>query len=164
MVHDLKTVIAQLSLLVKNAPKHRNNPAFIDDMINTTEHAVRKMSNLVDHIRKPATQDETQLSLINLTHLVEELISHHQHRLPAPHFEGKRPDVMIRADGEQLRNVLGHLIQNAQDATRPDGEIVLNLKIAKGNVVLFIQDTGSGMTEEFIAVTVQAPRAPRSHR
>ena len=35
MVHDLKTVIAQLSLLVKNAPKHRENPAFIDDMINT---------------------------------------------------------------------------------------------------------------------------------
>jgi putative PEP-CTERM system histidine kinase len=151
MVHDLKTVIAQLSLLVKNAPKHRNNPAFIDDMINTTEHAVRKMSNLVDHIRKPETQEETGFSLINLTPLVEELVLHHQHRLPAPKFEGNRPEVMIRADSEQLRNVLGHLVQNAQDATRPDGEILLNLKIAKGNVVLFIQDTGSGMTEEFIS-------------
>jgi putative PEP-CTERM system histidine kinase len=151
MVHDLKTVIAQLSLLVKNAPKHRNNPAFIDDMINTTEHAVRKMSNLVDHIRKPATEDDSKQTPINLTRLVEELITHHQHRLPAPHLEGTTPEVMIRADSEQLRNVLGHLIQNAQDATPPDGEIVLNLKIAKGNVVLFIQDTGSGMTEEFIS-------------
>lgn len=68
MVHDLKTVIAQLSLLVKNAPKHRNNPAFIDDMINTTEHAVRKMSNLVDHIRKPHTEEKVNLEPINLTH------------------------------------------------------------------------------------------------
>jgi putative PEP-CTERM system histidine kinase len=42
MVHDLKTLIAQLSLLVKNAPRHRNNPEFIDDMIKTTDHAVRK--------------------------------------------------------------------------------------------------------------------------
>ena len=151
MVHDLKTVIAQLSLLVKNAPKHRNNPAFIDDMINTTEHAVRKMSNLVDHIRKPAAGDNSKQTPINLPHLVEDLLAHNQHRLPAPHLEGTSPEVMIRADYEQLRNVLGHLIQNAQDATPPNGEIVLNLKIAKGNVVLFIQDTGSGMTEEFIS-------------
>lgn len=150
MVHDLKTVIAQLSLLVKNAPKHRNNPAFIDDMINTTEHAVRKMSNLVDHIRKPAIEDDSQQIPINLTQLVQDLIAHHQHRLPAPSLEGTPPQVMIRADSEQLRSVLGHLVQNAQDATPPDGEIVLNLKIAKGNVALFIQDTGSGMTEEFI--------------
>jgi signal transduction histidine kinase len=46
---------------------------------------------------------------------------------------------------------LSHLIQNAQDATPPDGEITLTLKPAKGNVVLFIQDSGSGMTEDFIS-------------
>ena len=150
MVHDLKTVIAQLSLLVKNAPKHRNNPAFIDDMINTTEHAVRKMSNLVDHIRKPANEEDSEITPINLSQLVEDLVANHQHRMPIPRLEGPNKDVMVKADSEQLRNVLGHLIQNAQDATPPDGDIGLNLKIAKGNVVLFIQDTGSGMTEDFI--------------
>ncbi len=159
MVHDLKTVIAQLSLLVKNAPKHRNNPAFIDDMINTTEHAVRKMSNLVDHIRKPSIEDDSQLTPINLTQLVEQLILQHQHRLPAPHLDGEPLDAMVKADQEQLRSVLGHLIQNAQDATPPDGEITLTLKIARGNVVLFIQDTGSGMTEEFISDQLFKPFA-----
>ncbi|MTI98621.1 MAG: PEP-CTERM system histidine kinase PrsK [Marinobacter adhaerens] len=150
MVHDLKTVIAQLSLLVKNAPKHRNNPAFIDDMINTTDHAVRKMSNLVDHIRKPTAENESELSTVNLTELVTQLIAQHQHRAPLPRLEGATPSAIIKADAEQLRSVLGHLVRNAQDATPPDGEIVLTLKIAKGNVVLFIQDTGCGMTEEFI--------------
>lgn len=159
MVHDLKTVIAQLSLLVKNAPKHRNNPAFIDDMINTTEHAVRKMSNLVDHIRKPSIEDDSQLTPINLTQLVEQLILQHQHRLPAPHLDGEPLDAMVKADQEQLRSFLGHLIQNAQDATPPDGEITLTLKIARGNVVLFIQDTGSGMTEEFISDQLFKPFA-----
>ncbi|MAM88627.1 MAG: PEP-CTERM system histidine kinase PrsK [unclassified Hahellaceae] len=157
LVHDLKTVIAQLSLLVKNAPKHRNNPEFIDDMINTTDHAVRKMSNLVDHIRKPSSEDDAKLGPINLTQLVKELVIHHQHRAPAPHLEGSPPDAMIKADAEQLRSVLGHLIQNAQDATPPDGEIVLTLKIAKGNVALFIQDTGCGMTEEFISAQLFKP-------
>jgi putative PEP-CTERM system histidine kinase len=151
MVHDLKTVIAQLSLLVKNAPRHRNNPAFIDDMINTTDHAVRKMSRLVDHIRRPGTDDEDQLKTVNLTNLVTELVAHHQHQTPAPRLEGDIPDAVIKADLDQLRSVLGHLVQNAQDATPPNGEITIALKIAKGNAVLFIQDSGTGMSREFIA-------------
>jgi len=157
MIHDLKTVIAQLSLLVKNAPKHRNNPAFIDDMIATTDHAVRKMSGLVDHIRRPDSNSEEQLKLVNLTSLVEELIEHHQHQMPAPHLEGERLNAMVKADLEQLRSVLGHLIQNAQDATPNDGEISITVKIAKGNVVLFIQDTGTGMTKEFISSQLFKP-------
>tara|TARA_B100002003_G_scaffold182027_1_gene170219 strand:- start:45960 stop:48095 length:2136 start_codon:yes stop_codon:yes gene_type:complete len=157
MVHDLKTVIAQLSLLVKNAPKHRNNPAFIDDMINTTEHAVRKMSSLVDHIRRPSRDDEDQRELLNLSELVYELIEHHQRLAPAPHLEGDSPEAIVKADHEQLRSVIGHLIQNAQDATPNNGEISLTLKIAKGNVVLFIQDTGTGMTKEFISSQLFKP-------
>jgi putative PEP-CTERM system histidine kinase len=136
---------------VKNAPRHRNNPAFIDDMINTTDHAVRKMSRLVDHIRRPGTDDEDQLKTVNLTNLVTELVAHHQHQTPAPRLEGDIPDAVIKADLDQLRSVLGHLVQNAQDATPPNGEITIALKIAKGNAVLFIQDSGTGMSREFIA-------------
>ncbi|MFO8142670.1 MAG: PEP-CTERM system histidine kinase PrsK [Marinobacter sp.] len=150
MVHDLKTLIAQLSLLVKNAPKHRGNPAFIDDMIATTDHAARKMANLVDHIRKPASPAEEQKSPVNLTRIVRELIEHHSHRSPAPILKGNPDDIDVCADKEQLRSVLGHLIQNAQDATPANGELSINLKVAKGNVVIFIQDAGTGMTEDFI--------------
>ncbi|MBI42552.1 XrtA/PEP-CTERM system histidine kinase PrsK [uncultured Marinobacter sp.] len=157
MVHDLKTVIAQLSLLVRNADKHRHNPAFIDDMINTTEHAVRKMSNLVDHIRKPTGDEEATLTEVDLGALTVELAEAYRHQKPAPRLVGEPPRAIVRAHPEQLRGVLGHLIQNAQDATPPDGEITLNLKIATGNVVLFIQDTGIGMTDEFIRTSLFKP-------
>lgn len=149
MVHDLKTVIAQLSLLVNNAQKHRNNPAFIDDMITTTDHAVSKMTNLVEHIRKPTAGDDNSKTL-DLTQLVTNLLEHYNRQKPFPTLEGTPPQIMVKADSEQLRSVIGHLIQNAQDATPPDGEVTLSLKIAKGNVVLFIQDTGCGMTDDFI--------------
>ncbi|MBW0146419.1 XrtA/PEP-CTERM system histidine kinase PrsK [Marinobacter arenosus] len=150
MIHDLKTVIAQLSLLVKNASKHRTNPAFIDDMINTTDHAVRKMSNLVDHMRRPSSDTGGELTELDLTGLVRDLLEDFRRQRPVPHLEGDPPKAIILADSEQLRSILGHLIQNAQDATPPDGEITLTQKISKGNVVLFIQDSGCGMTEEFI--------------
>ena len=149
MVHDLKTLIAQLSLLVKNAPRHRDNPEFIDDMIKTTDHAVRKMSSLVDHIRKPA--DETlETEVLELGQVVETVAEQYAKGKPAPRVVAHPDRIYINADPEQLYSILGHLIQNAQDATHAEGEITLTMKTARDNVVLFIQDTGEGMTEEFI--------------
>lgn len=156
MVHDLKTIIAQLSLLVRNAAHHRDNPAFIDDMISTTDHAVLKMSNLVDHIRKP-THDHGDLAPLNLHHLISELASHYARNQPRPRVLGPTDPVMVRADRDLLWSVLGHLIQNAQDATPPDGEVTLTLKASPDHVVLFIQDTGSGMSDDFIRMQLFKP-------
>ncbi len=156
MVHDLKTLIAQLSLLVKNAHKHRDNPEFINDMIHTTDHAAKKMSNLVDHIRKPADAD-AQTQPVDLYEMVTQLASHYSRRMPKPMVEGPSDPVIVKAEPDQLRSILGHLIQNAQDATSPDGDVTLTLKTASGNVVLFIQDSGTGMTEEFIRMQLFEP-------
>jgi len=157
MIHDLNTLIAQLSLLVANAPKHRNNPAFVDDMIATTDHAVRKMSNLVDHIRKPDDNSTQQAAPTSLVTLLEELIESTANRSPVPVLESDPGVIAVQAEREQLRNVLGHLIRNAQDASPPDGEITLTLKTAPDTAVLFIQDSGSGMTEEFIRTRLFKP-------
>ena len=158
MVHDLKTLIAQLSLMVANAPRHRNNPAFFDDMIATTDHAVRKMSNLVEHVRKPSESPSTNLSAINFITLLEQLITELGEHKPAPTLTADyTEEPWIQADSEQLKNVLAHLIRNAQEATPADGEISIALKSARDNTVLFIQDTGSGMTEEFIHTRLFKP-------
>ncbi|MBC7191017.1 XrtA/PEP-CTERM system histidine kinase PrsK [Marinobacter sp.] len=156
MMHDLKTLIAQLSLLVRNAHRHRDNPAFVDDMITTTEHAVRKMSNLMDHIRKPAGEGQ-KTRKVELTGILRQLTEQYARGSPAPRITGTQGPAVINADEVQLRSILGHLIQNAQDATPADGEITLTLKTAKHNVALFIQDTGSGMTEDFIRTRLFKP-------
>ncbi len=156
MVHDLKTLIAQLSLLVKNAPRHRDKPEFIDDMIQTTDHAVRKMASLVDHIRKPADESlETQV--LELGQVIEAVVEQYARRSPVPRIVEHPQNICIHADPEQLYSILGHLIQNAQDATPADGEITLTMKTARDNVVLFIQDTGAGMSEEFIETRLFKP-------
>ena len=48
-------------------------------------------------------------------------------------------------------------MQPSQDATPRNGEITIALKIARGNAVLFIQDTGTGMTKEFISSQLFKP-------
>ncbi|UZE94374.1 XrtA/PEP-CTERM system histidine kinase PrsK [Alkalimarinus alittae] len=148
MVHDLKTIIAQLSLLVKNAEKHKANPAFVDDMISTTAHAVQKMEYLLKQIRNPT--EEEQLELIELGPIVEDVVLRQSKSLPIPQAQLPDEQIMVKSSKEQLHTVLGHLIQNAQDATDKDGEVTISVKATPGFVVLFIQDTGKGMSERFI--------------
>ncbi len=148
MVHDLKTIIAQLSLLTKNAHKFKSNPDFIEDMIKTTEHTVDKMHHLLQQIRNPSLQQN--LKSVELRALLTKLTEHHQKGKPAPTFTTEEQRANVLADEEQLFTVIGHIIQNAQDATPKDGEVTISLKKSKGVAYIFVQDSGSGMSEEFM--------------
>jgi len=44
IVHDIKNMIGQLSMVVSNAAKHKSNPRVIDDAIFTVEKTVNKMN------------------------------------------------------------------------------------------------------------------------
>lgn len=148
VVHDLKTIVAQLSLMVNNAEKHKHNPAFVDDMIATTAHTVKKMNYLLSQVRNPVTTDSN--SDFDLRELIREVIQEQSRRDPTPRLEGDWPSIPLRADRDKLKDVLQHLIQNAQDATPRDGEVTLSVKRSAGWIVLFVQDTGKGMSEDFI--------------
>src|SRR6185369_3577201 len=55
VVHDLKNIVAQLSLMLKNAERHRDNPEFQQDMLMTVEHSVERMRQLMMQLREGAT-------------------------------------------------------------------------------------------------------------
>ena len=52
VIHDLKNIIAQLSLVARNAEKHQDNPEFMKDAIKTVDHSVEKMSRLMSQLEK----------------------------------------------------------------------------------------------------------------
>lgn len=148
LVHDIKTIIAQLSLLVKNAERHKSNPAFIDDMIRTTSHTVDKMEHLLHQIRNPNANQTAQQ--VNLSELLLDIYLSHKKSTPCPSLESLETVVLIKADKEELRSAIGHIIQNAIEATPKDGEVSITTKAGNNFAYLFIQDTGSGMSEEYI--------------
>ena len=47
LMHDLKNVIAQQSLVVENAQKHKGNPAFVDDAVETIRGSVARMRSSI---------------------------------------------------------------------------------------------------------------------
>ena len=52
VVHDLKNIVAQLSLMLRNAERHRDNPEFQKDMLMTVEHSVERMKQLMMQLRE----------------------------------------------------------------------------------------------------------------
>jgi len=148
LVHDIKTIIAQLSLLVKNAEKHKTNPAFIDDMIRTTSHTVEKMDHLLQQIRNPTQHLDMQN--VELGQILLDIYNNHKKSVPTPSLEALENPVLVKADKEQLKSAIGHIIQNALDATGKEGEVSIATKQTVNHIFIFIQDSGIGMSEDYI--------------
>jgi signal transduction histidine kinase len=69
---------------------------------------------------------------------------------PKPVLTVAEPGLTVLADWERLERVVGHLIQNAIEATAKDGRVEIELARAGEAVVIRITDNGEGMSEEFI--------------
>jgi putative PEP-CTERM system histidine kinase len=148
VVHDLKNLVTQLTLLVRNAERHASNPDFQRDMLATVEHVVARMNRLLLQLRSGAAPMEKPAA-VDLAGLMQ--------RVVAPHLGQSRTILVsvepgLRAIGhdQRLERVFGHLIQNAVDATSSDGTISVDARRESGFSVIDIHDDGEGMTAEFI--------------
>jgi len=161
VVHDLKNILAQQSLILSNAAKHRNNPAFIDDMIATVENSVARMQRLMEQMRSGARSSAD--ASVRVAPLLREVIKDRAAVRPVPRGlfatpggtgdDGKErslDDCVVAADPERLATVFSHLIQNAQEATDPQGAVTACLRRERDRIIIDIKDTGRGMDAEFI--------------
>jgi len=156
VIHDIKTVVSQLSLMVKNAEQHKTNPAFIDDMIKTTEHSVNKMQGLLKQLKRETSADE--IHELDLKAMLFELVNEHNNNHPVPEItEFPTNDVIINASKEQIHSAITHLIKNAQEATSDDGYIKIEVTAADRIVSIKITDNGSGMDQTFIKNSLFKP-------
>lgn len=149
VVHDLKNLVSQLSLLMANAEKHKHNPEFQRDMLETIANSVDKMKRLLIQLKagNPVPETPTVLALDTVI----------QHAIgaqagfpiqPALKISGQVPEVV--ASGERLMRVLGHLIRNAIEATPLGGNVTVHLSADDKFAIMEVADTGCGMSEQFI--------------
>jgi len=157
VVHDIKNLITQLSLITTNAVKHKNNPLFMDDVINTIGNSVEKMNKMMGILQGDV--DSSPSDKVNIITLLEELVISREKAggLPIPNLTCDTPNYYVKADKDQLFSVFGHLVQNAQDATPDAGTIEIIQSSTKTHVIIEIIDTGTGMDEDFIDTKLFKP-------
>lgn len=147
MMHDLKNSVAQLQLLVTNAERHKHNPEFIDDAIETIDNTVDRMTRLIEQLRQSTTGHIVQT--VRLDDLVRNTVDRCSLRSPVPRFEAQDHAIYVKADPQRLSAVVEHVIRNAQDAA-PGGEVSVELASADGVATLAVTDNGKGMDPEFV--------------
>lgn len=148
VVHDLKNLVAQLSLLLKNAERHRHNPRFHADMVSTIEHVAGRMNKLLVQL-SPGHRGEESLRPIALRSLVDRVIEAKRGEPRAVALES-RGEVMALVHEQRFERVIGHLVQNAIDATRDGGAVFVRLFAHGACAVVEVADNGCGMSENFV--------------
>lgn len=149
VIHDIKTVVSQLSLMVKNAEQHKTNPEFIDDMIKTTDHSAKKMQSLLQQLKRETSANQNHL--FDILELLQKLAIEHSVNKPSPLItESPNKEILINASPEQIQSAITHIIKNAQEATPDSGYIKIALTNTTNTVLINISDNGSGMDPQFI--------------
>lgn len=148
VVHDLKNLVSQLSLLMSNAERHKHNPEFQQDMIETVNFSVQKMKLLLQKLSRTVAPERA--GALPMESLLRQAVALKAAFEPKPVLTVVDPGLVVNADWERLERVVGHLIQNAIEATAKNGRVGIELARDCQTVLIRISDTGEGMSEEFI--------------
>ena len=155
IIHDLKNVVSQLSLVSANAEEHISNPKFQTAMVRTLENATGKMTTLLSRLSNGRAQAEPILVDVQLSEVVRKLAREIQ---PSDSIcVSIEQECGIRADEELLCEALGHLLRNAIEASPSSARVDLSLTRTNDMAVIAIADHGSGMSAEFIHTQLFKP-------
>ncbi len=148
LVHDLKNVQAQLALITTNAEKHRDNPAFIDDVFETVESATERLSKVLSQLSKKQVE-QSSYDITDLAAIITKVVSLCNIRQPKVEFK-QRGHCSTFVNRDSFHSVIHHLIENAQEATASDGWIKVSIEEMKRKIRIMIVDNGTGMSKDFI--------------
>lgn len=150
LMHDLKNIMAQQSLIVKNAQKHKTNPDFIDDMILTVDSSVKRMQSLLQQLQNPAAERDNK-QRTHVTRALEGVIRNLRRSEPLPQLNvNGGEDAFVRVDPTRFGAILSHVIRNAQDAAGADGRVDIQVTTSPSEVHIRVEDDGDGMDAEFV--------------
>lgn len=155
VVHDLKNIVAQLSLMMRNAKRLKDNPEFQEDMLATVENSLEKMKQLMLQLRE-GEKPHGILHGVDLAKIAQQLAAD-------AHRKGRELELQLmdmvssRGHENRVERVIGHAVQNAFDATPPDGHVCLTLRRQGSYACVEVQDTGCGMSEEFVRTRFAKP-------
>lgn len=160
VVHDIKNLAGQMSLMVKNAERYGDNPDFQKDMLRTVGHCATRMRTLLEQIKSRQAAPARKV-VYDLAARLARIANTWRLQIPRLCADLPKEQVQIEGDPERLDTVLNHLLQNALEAAGPQGEIALAFHrdaAADGAwAVVTVSDNGPGMDRAFIETKLFQP-------
>ena len=147
ILHDIKNLVSQLSLLARNAERHADNPEFRADMVATLRSSVGKMNELLTRLAPHSPGRVQRIEAQSLRPILSAAIAGKRRNREVSLFGNA--NVMAEVDAAALEQAVSHLLQNAIDAS--SGEPV-SVRVTRedDSVSIAIADKGIGMDGDFI--------------
>lgn len=149
IMHDIKNVVSQLSLVARNASKYADNPEFQADMVATLNNSVGRMNDLLARLGAKAGTMAERSSRVDLTKLLTDVAARKRKSHADLAVRANGP-LVVEADAGRLEAAFEHLTQNAIDASGPGDPVTLALAHEEGMARVDIIDVGQGMTPAFV--------------
>lgn len=147
IIHDVKNLVSQLSLLARNAERHADNPDFRADMVLTLKESVGKMNDMLARLSQHNKGRAEEPRPMPLREIAEQVARTRSRQHPIQ-VTGEAPVAL--ADPARVEQILIHLLQNAIDASAPGSPVELRLSAGSADALVEVIDQGRGMTAEFV--------------
>jgi putative PEP-CTERM system histidine kinase len=158
ILHDVKNLVSQLSLVARNAERHADNPEFRADMVATLQSSVRKMNDLLARLA-PGAKPRSGISPRAVT--IQPVLAAVAEAKRRAHPVALSGDARLAAvaDPAALEQAVAHLVQNAIDASPPDTPVTVSFAASGNELRIQVKDQGCGMSADFIAGRLFLPFA-----
>ncbi len=160
LAHEIKNPLTPIQLSAERlAMKLQGrmlpaDQALLDKSVRTIVDQVDAMKRLVNEFRDYARLPAAQLVPLDLNVLVQDILALYDAAVIPVRTELSNDCPKVKADPQQLRQILHNLIQNAQDAMsgRPGAEVLLRTRRSGSGawVRLSVVDQGPGFSEPIL--------------
>jgi putative PEP-CTERM system histidine kinase len=155
VMHDIKNLASQLSLLARNAEVHAEKPAFRDDMLVTLRNSADKLNGLLARLGRYGTGVIDRVDAVPVVEVLRAVAE--RFRTGHPVVVGEGIDQAVMASREAIEQVLVHLIQNAIDASAANRAVYLSVAVDGAHARFDVVDSGSGMSPDFVRTKLFKP-------
>ena len=149
VMHDVKNLASQLTLLCHNAERHGDNPAFRADMLVTVRNAADKLNALIAKLSRYGSSAVERMEEIDPGEVVRAVAAAHGRAHPV-NLTSAAPRLRVIGNRESLEQVLVHLVQNAIDASPVDAPVTLGVRSDGMHAAIEVVDSGAGMSADFV--------------
>lgn len=152
--HDLRAPLAAINGYAELLPDERrkeNRLRYTEAILQSSGRMLSLLNTLLDYYRLDTGKEQPESRPFHLQSLADMLAAEY-----APSAAKKRlelttcydgEDVIVAGDRERILQIAGNLLSNAVKFTHT-GYVRLHLEYRSGELLLRVEDTGAGMTEE----------------
>ncbi len=157
--HELRTPLTSIMMaaeMLLEEEETRDLQSTRGKLVATIVRGASRLSSLVADLVNISRDDEfkprLELDSVSIDDLVANAAAIVQPLVAAKHqtidLKSSAPGTLVRVDRLRFEQVLINLLSNAQRYTPPGGHITVSTRLARGEVILTVADSGPGISPE----------------